>query len=121
MRVRISDPHTLSDITTQVKGLEKPVFIYNRTPSRARALAATFGAAECVLVTSLEGLSNIAVIVSTIPPEGARCVGGLVWVGVRDGSYVCACVWVCRCVCRRHSEPDPNAQRKRFFFKIQKV
>ena len=53
---------------SKVKGLECPVCIYNRTASRAETLAAEFGAQA---ITSLEGLSNISVIVSTIPPEGA--------------------------------------------------
>ena len=64
--------HSLGTCTrgacSKVKGLECPVCIYNRTASRAETLAAEFGAQA---ITSLEGLSNISVIVSTIPPEGA--------------------------------------------------
>jgi shikimate 5-dehydrogenase len=56
---------------SKVKGIEKPVMIYNRTTSRAEALATEFGAQ---VVTSLEGLDKIGVIVSTIPPEGAAAV-----------------------------------------------
>ena len=56
---------------SKVKGIQRPVLIFNRTTARAEALAAEFGAQ---VVTSLEGLENVGVIVSTIPPEGASVI-----------------------------------------------
>lgn len=56
---------------SKVKGIQQPVLIYNRTTSRAESLAAEFGAK---VITSLEGLENVGVIVSTIPPEGATVI-----------------------------------------------
>lgn len=56
---------------SKVKGIERPVLLYNRTTSRAEALAAEFGAQ---VVTRLDNLEDVGVIVSTIPPEGATVI-----------------------------------------------
>ena len=73
---------------SKVKGIDRPVLIYNRTTSRAEALAADFGA---TVVTNLDGLTDIGVIVSTIPPEGAAAVPDSLLVNkpiMLDASYM---------------------------------
>mmetsp|Transcript_6207 Transcript_6207/g.12024 ORF Transcript_6207/g.12024 Transcript_6207/m.12024 type:complete len:359 (+) Transcript_6207:3-1079(+) len=72
----------------KTKGVKKPILIYNRTASRGEALANEFGAKS---VSTLEGLSDIGVIVSTIPPEGHEAIPETLLAGnpiMLDASYM---------------------------------
>ncbi|EKX49636.1 hypothetical protein GUITHDRAFT_67756, partial [Guillardia theta CCMP2712] len=51
----------------KLRGITGPVLVYNRTKSRAEALAAEFGAE---VVEDLSSVTQLGVIVSTIPPDG---------------------------------------------------
>jgi shikimate 5-dehydrogenase len=72
----------------KAKGVKKPILVYNRTASRGQALAEEFGA---TFVSSLEGLSDVGVIVSTIPPEGHEMIPSTLLAGnpiMLDASYM---------------------------------